>query len=240
MKVSVLFVMLLAAIAAGADAVAQPAGLATKDGLWTAADGRQLYISGTRLLPPCVSGSPCDESWTPLSAEGEVLRKNGWSTVRDVRSASGWTWAYRSRPLYVRTNPALTDPAAAFPGWTPARAIGANAVDYDVVFVLPPSRWVGPDFRGPHYPPEYLAASIRAEETGDVAISYCVAADGTVLYPELRKSSGFPRLDLATEKWVERMRLTPGRLDGLPVTVCGVTVEFTWQIPALAPPSINR
>jgi periplasmic protein TonB len=78
--------------------------------------------------------------------------------------------------------------------------------------------------------PEYPAASIRAQEEGDVVVSVCVDEQGRMSDVKLIKSSGFPRLDEATLKGLPRTRLEPAKgSDGKPIAMCNPPYQFTLE-----------
>jgi periplasmic protein TonB len=81
--------------------------------------------------------------------------------------------------------------------------------------------------------PEYPAASIRAQEEGDVGVSACVDEQGKMTDVKIIKSSGFPRLDEATLKGLPRTRLDPAKgSDGKPIAMCNPPYQFTieWNL----------
>ena len=66
--------------------------------------------------------------------------------------------------------------------------------------------------------PEYPPASRRAGEAGTVTLKAYVGEDGRCSQVEVVKSSGFPKLDEAAVKEVQRnWRFVPGKEDGKPV-----------------------
>jgi periplasmic protein TonB len=77
--------------------------------------------------------------------------------------------------------------------------------------------------------PEYPAASIRAQEQGNVTVSVCVDEQGRMTNVQLLKSSGFPRLDEATLKSLPKTRLDPAKgSDGKPIAMCNPPYAFTY------------
>ncbi|KPF77879.1 hypothetical protein IP88_05355 [alpha proteobacterium AAP81b] len=79
-------------------------------------------------------------------------------------------------------------------------------------------------------PDDYPDASRRAEETGVVRITITVAPDGRVSQCAVTASSGFPRLDEATCRVVQRRwRYNPGTRDGKPVDAT-VSKKVTWKL----------
>lgn len=80
--------------------------------------------------------------------------------------------------------------------------------------VVPPS--IDPGVTNP--PPAYPEASRRAGEQGIVGVLITVAPDGTVSAVQVTQSSGFPALDEAARRAVQRWRFRPGQRAGVPVT----------------------
>ena len=68
--------------------------------------------------------------------------------------------------------------------------------------------------------PEYPPASRRAGEAGTVVLAVYVLETGRAGEVKVQKSSGFPRLDEAAVKEVQRnYRFVPGKEDGKPVSM---------------------
>lgn len=63
--------------------------------------------------------------------------------------------------------------------------------------------------------PSYPALSLRRGEEGRVVLSVLVKADGTAGDVNVKKSSGFPRLDTAAVNAVRRWKFEPYRIGGL-------------------------
>jgi periplasmic protein TonB len=78
--------------------------------------------------------------------------------------------------------------------------------------------------------PEYPAASRRAKEEGVVSLTLCVDASGKITKAELRKTSGFPRLDQATLDWIQRERLNPAMQGKTPISICDYPLDYQWQL----------
>jgi protein TonB len=77
---------------------------------------------------------------------------------------------------------------------------------------------------------DYPDASRRAEEQGVVRVSYTVGVDGKASACSVTQSSGFPRLDDATCKIIERrFRFNPATRDGQPVSEVKVQ-PVRWQL----------
>jgi protein TonB len=68
--------------------------------------------------------------------------------------------------------------------------------------------------------PEYPPASRRAGEAGTVTLKCFVSEKGTCSEVSVVRSSGFPKLDEAAVKEVQRnWRFVPGKEDGKPVAM---------------------
>jgi protein TonB len=77
---------------------------------------------------------------------------------------------------------------------------------------------------------DYPDASRRAEEQGVTRVQYTVSPDGRATGCTVIASSGFPRLDDATCKIIERrFRFNPATRDGKPVTETK-TQPVRWQL----------
>ncbi len=64
--------------------------------------------------------------------------------------------------------------------------------------------------------PSYPAVSRRLGEQGVVLLSVLIGADGLPQKVELKKSSGFDRLDRQALETVQRWRFVPGSRNGVP------------------------
>ena len=64
--------------------------------------------------------------------------------------------------------------------------------------------------------PAYPANSRRLGEQGKVIVRVLIGADGVAQKSEIRKSSGFERLDQAALATVQRWRYVPGKRGGIP------------------------
>jgi protein TonB len=65
-------------------------------------------------------------------------------------------------------------------------------------------------------PPTYPPTSRRLGEQGTVIVRVLIGADGLAQEAELRKSSGFDRLDRAALETVRKWRYVPGKRGGVP------------------------
>lgn len=77
--------------------------------------------------------------------------------------------------------------------------------------------------------PEYPSASLRAQETGVVVLSFLIGADGSVLDSKVQRSSGFRRLDEAARKGLSLCRFKPATVDGKPEQAWA-RIEYEWKI----------
>lgn len=77
--------------------------------------------------------------------------------------------------------------------------------------------------------PEYPAASIAAEETGTVALSFLVGADGQVLESRVDQSSGYRRLDEAARRALGRCKFRPAHVDGKP-RQSWAHINYVWRL----------
>jgi protein TonB len=62
------------------------------------------------------------------------------------------------------------------------------------------------------YPP----ASKRLGEQGQVLVRVLIGPDGVPQRAEIKRSSGFPRLDQSAEDYVMKSRYVPGKVGGVP------------------------
>jgi protein TonB len=65
-------------------------------------------------------------------------------------------------------------------------------------------------------PPVYPAMSRRLGEQGKVVVRVLIGADGQPQRAEVKRGSGFPRLDQAALDYVMRSRYLPGKVGGVP------------------------
>ena len=64
--------------------------------------------------------------------------------------------------------------------------------------------------------PVYPAMSRRLGEQGKVVVRVLIGADGQPQRAEVKRGSGFPRLDQAALDYVMRCRYVPGKVGGVP------------------------
>ena len=75
----------------------------------------------------------------------------------------------------------------------------------------------------PDYPPE----ADRLGQRGIVLLEVQVGADGRVITVSVKRSSGFPILDNAAVKGIQRWTFEPARVAGLPIaSKADVPVKF--------------
>jgi len=77
--------------------------------------------------------------------------------------------------------------------------------------------------------PEYPPASLRANETGLVVLSFLIGVDGNVLDSKVLRSSGSRRLDEAARKALGLCHFRPGTVDGKPEQ-SWARIEYEWKI----------
>jgi len=88
--------------------------------------------------------------------------------------------------------------------------------EHKVVRTPPSTQGKGAQITKPEYPP----ASRRAGEAGTVTLKALVGENGRCSQVEVVKSSGYPKLDEAAVKEVQRSwRFVPGKEDGKPVAM---------------------
>jgi len=125
-----------------------------------------------------------------------------------------------SGPTTAITNVTTERPVAAPPPPAP------KPVEKAVVKTPPSTVGRGARISQPEYPP----ASRRAGEAGTVTLKVFVLDSGRVGEVQVAKSSGFPKLDEAAVKEVQRnWRLVPGKEDGKPVSMWH-TFQVTFKL----------
>jgi len=77
--------------------------------------------------------------------------------------------------------------------------------------------------------PPYPAASLRAQETGIVLLSFLIDVDGKVLESRVERSSGHRRLDEAAKSGLGLCKFRPATVDGKPIRDWG-RIEYEWKI----------
>ena len=128
--------------------------------------------------------------------------------------------------------PVDTGPTTAITNVTTERPVAAppppapKPVEKAVVKTPPSTVGRGARISQPEYPP----ASPRAGEAGTVTLLVFVLDTGRVGEVQVAKSSGFPKLDEAAVKEVQRnWRLVPGKEDGKPVSMWH-TFQVTFKL----------
>jgi protein TonB len=118
--------------------------------------------------------------------------------------------------------PVDTGPSTAISNVTSERPVAvppppaAKPAERQVVRTLPSTQGRGARITQPEYPP----ASRRAGEEGTVQLQVFVLESGRAGEVKVAKSSGFPKLDEAAIKEVQRnWRFVPGKEDGKPVSM---------------------
>lgn len=77
--------------------------------------------------------------------------------------------------------------------------------------------------------PVYPPASLRANETGIVELSFLIDIDGRVLESKIERSSGFRRLDETAKNALGLCKYKPGTVDGKPER-SRARIEYDWRI----------
>ena len=77
--------------------------------------------------------------------------------------------------------------------------------------------------------PTYPPASLRANETGLVQLSFLIDVDGRVLESKVERSSGYRRLDEAARTGLALCSFKPGTVDGRPERGWA-RIEYDWKI----------
>ena len=139
---------------------------------------------------------------------------------------------YVPPPVISIEIPVDTGPTTAITNVTTERPVAAppppapKPVEKAVVKTPPSTVGRGARISQPEYPP----ASRRAGEAGTVTLKVFVLDTGRVGEVQVAKSSGFPKLDEAAVKEVQRnWRLVPGKEDGKPVSMWH-TFQVTFKL----------
>jgi protein TonB len=77
--------------------------------------------------------------------------------------------------------------------------------------------------------PSYPPASLRANETGTVRLSFLIDTDGKVLDSKIERSSGYRRLDEAARAGLSLCKFRPATLNGRPERTWG-RIEYVWKL----------
>jgi protein TonB len=77
--------------------------------------------------------------------------------------------------------------------------------------------------------PAYPAASIRANETGLVTLTFLIDVDGRVLESKVERSSGHRRLDEAARAGLGICKFTPATVDGRPERAWA-RIQYDWKL----------
>lgn len=214
-----------------------PGIVADAERVFRLADGGRI---GTPAQGKCEAA--CQAHWLPLRPEPGAVGWQYWSVV-DAPDG-GKMWAYQDPPfrLYV-VNPASPPPVPkAEPGKLPVvamnemletrmyPAVDPIAVTEGSIDLHDPSVTKAPELAPGWKAPVYPSASLRAAESGFVALQFCIDAQGRVTEQKLGRASDFPRLNDATLAWGSTLVFTPGEVDGKPAPTCGYTIDFQWKI----------
>lgn len=77
--------------------------------------------------------------------------------------------------------------------------------------------------------PDYPPASLRAQETGIVVLSFLIGVDGLVHDSKVERSSGYRRLDEAARRGLGLCKFRPATVDGKPEQAWA-RIEYEWKI----------
>lgn len=150
---------------------------------------QEVTVSLISLEPP--APEPVAETPPPPPPEPELLRDDEMAEKRKIVKKKPPEKKPQPRPEPVQEQPTTPTPAAE-PKPAPAPVAAAR---YDADYLNNPT-------------PGYPQLSRRLGEEGQVLVRVQVSADGKVLSVELKKSSGFERLDEAALKAVAKYRFT--------------------------------
>lgn len=129
------------------------------------------------------------------------------------------------RPVAVPDLPPIpTAPTAAVEPAPPAPAPMTAAPPAPAVAPAPPAPPAPPRIELPSSSADYLQnpqppyppMSKRLGEQGQVMLRVLIGADGNAQQVEIRRSSGFERLDNVAQETVRRWKFVPGRRNGIP------------------------
>jgi len=129
------------------------------------------------------------------------------------------------RPVAVPDLPPIpTAPTAAVEPAPPAPAPMTAAPPAPAVAPAPPAPPAPPRIELPSSSADYLQnpqppyppMSRRLGEQGQVMLRVLIGADGNAQQVEIRRSSGFERLDNVAQETVRRWKFVPGRRNGIP------------------------
>lgn len=237
-RIGLLFAM-IASLAA--PAFAQPAGLVSVDGYWQTSDGTPVFFYNAPWMPSAgiLCGLECAGSaipgggrWQPISVAEDATLGAPWGRTA-IDGAS--TLTYRNKAVFVWT----ADVAGVMgkPGFRPWRL----APDVESLAPMPANspaitRKPEIDFNRSSSP-EYPAAARRANEAGYVVLSLCMRQDGGVIWADIARSSGFPRLDDASLRFAfDGFVLTPAMAGDSATAVCGFENTINWTLKQYTPP----
>ena len=201
-------------------------------------DGRKLRV------PRFKCDDDCNANWTPLEAPADAVDVQDWLVTSDAEGRRVWAYRRADSHIYVENQEPMvpapvptTDPRYTAPSMTaivPDRlflptagpiTLSDGAYDVHATAITKAPR-IAPGLKAPEYPND----SLRAGEAGSVGVQLCINSIGAVTTYKIVRSSGFPRLDAATEAWVPTIGFVPGlSVDG-PVDTCGYTFFFDWAL----------
>jgi len=77
--------------------------------------------------------------------------------------------------------------------------------------------------------PSYPPASVRANETGTVRLTFLIDVDGKVLDSKIERTSGSRRLDEAARAGLSLCKFRPATLNGRPERTWG-RIDYVWKL----------
>jgi TonB family protein len=230
-RIGLLFAM---CVGLAVPALAQPAGIVSVEGQWETTGGKPLYFYNAHRIPgeAIICSITCSEihRWLPIVIDDGVTLTAPWGR-QEVDGKALLT--YRRKLLFAQADVAASPGATGGSLWRRApdvEALEPILADDGSITRKPEIDQNRTTF--PDYPP----ASLRARETGSVALSLCLRPDGRIVWADIKRSSGIQRLDDATLRYAfSGMVLTPAIAGDNAVAVCGVEKLVDWTI-ADAPP----
>ena len=146
-------------------------------------------------------------------------------------------------PTIERPPPTVPPPLIDLPTFTgPTTAISAKVADRPAqkapvvaapaarpVQITPPSMKSSPRSLASALNACYPSASRRLNEEGRVIVTVTIGVDGRMSNIQTSQSSGFERLDAATECVIRKLTFNPGRRDGQPVEA-QATLPVTFKL----------
>ncbi|HOY77075.1 MAG TPA: TonB family protein [Hyphomonadaceae bacterium] len=199
-------------------------------------------IDGRKLRTPSFNtcNDACRAKWMPLEPSSDAVTVQDWFVSQDEGGQRIWAYRTPNSHVYIersqmsdgaaQENAAQASRMSAFgpirfrPTEAPI-AIADGAYDvHDASIVKTPRLAPGVE------PPAYPIDALRDGDQGAVTIQLCLDESGAVTDSKMVGSSGFTRLDRATEVWVPTVRFLPGFTTDGAVRTCGYTFTFDWSL----------